>query len=106
MVLIGVVALIKDQKIDLFHVHKSMSEQVIKLVGNHDQNILFEQLLAPQLGIWVASTLLLAAVVATYAEIGVDLDRSCLLLDQVLRGSNEDHFFLLFELFFQLFLIF
>ena len=47
MVLIGVVALIKDQKVDLFHVHKSMSEQVIKLVGNHDQNILFEQLLAP-----------------------------------------------------------
>ena len=47
MVLIGVMALIKDQKVDLFHVHKSMSEQVIKLVGNHDQNILFEQLLAP-----------------------------------------------------------
>ena len=47
MVLIGVVALIKDQKVDLFHMHKSMSEQVIKLVGNHDQNILFEQLLAP-----------------------------------------------------------
>jgi len=51
MVLIGVVAFIEDQKVDLFHVHKSMSKQVIKLVGNHDQNILFKQLLAPQL--WI-----------------------------------------------------
>ena len=31
---------------------------------------------------------------------------SCEMLDQVVRGSNEDHFFVLFELFFQLFLIF
>lgn len=35
VILIGMMALVKDQKVDLLHMHESVHEQVVKLVGNH-----------------------------------------------------------------------
>ena len=90
MVLVCMVTLIEDEKVDLLNVHETMHEQVVELVRDDDEHVLLGKLVAPVLRICVEAVVLLTTVVPTNAQVSVCLDRCGLLLHQVLRRRDED----------------
>ena len=89
VVLTCMVTLVKDQQVDLFHVHEAVHEQVVKLVCDDDQDVLFGELVAPLLRVAIVIVLLLSAVVAAHAELRIHLNCRSLLLNQVLRRCDK-----------------
>ena len=81
VVLVRVMTLIKNEQIDLLHVHEAVHEQVVELVGDDDENVLLGQLHAPLLRVPVVIVLLLSAVVAADTQLCVRLYCRSLLLD-------------------------
>lgn len=101
VVLVCVMALVKHNEVDLLHMHEAVSEQIVKLVCDDDEDVLLRQFLPPLLRIAVEHILLLATVVFVDAQVGVDIDGFRLLVHQVLGRRNEHNLFLFFQLFFK-----
>lgn len=89
MILISMMALIEDQKVNFLHMHESVHEQVIELVGYHYQNILLSEFASPLFGVSIVIALFLTSMIATYAQICVSLNCRSLLLNQILCWCNK-----------------
>ena len=81
VILVRVVTLVKNEQVDLLHVHEAVHEQVVELVGDDDENVLLGQLHAPLFWVPIVIVLLLSTVVAADAQLCVRLYCRSLLLD-------------------------
>ena len=96
VVLVCVVALIKNNQVDVRHIRKAVHQQVIKFLCHRYEDIVFVELLAPSFKFGVAlATFLLSAEISSDDEISVSFDGCRLLLDQVLDGYDEKYLFAL-----------
>lgn len=82
MVLVGVMALVKNDQVDFFHFCKSVHEQIVKLFGHRNEDVVFVKLFTPclKLGVVLAAPFL-PSQVSSDDQVCVALDSSRLLLD-------------------------
>lgn len=96
VVLVRVVALIKDDQSNFLHFDEAMHQQVVELLSHCDEHIMFREFFTPslQLGV-VLGAALLSTEVASHHQVRVAFNRGRLLLNQVLDRHYEKYLFLL-----------
>jgi hypothetical protein len=90
VVLVCVVALIKNENCDLLHVQEAVHQKIVKLLCHRHKHVMTLELCAPSFLLRVVFvTASLSTEVATDSQIRVSFDRYGLLLDQVLYRHDE-----------------